>query len=110
MYGTSKQIDWANDIIVRVNRFRDKAIELSLDDDLSKILNKALKRIEYINQEQDAKAIINWYGYIGLETVSGKRKYKESYRKFLVDLLDTNDIIYIDEIVKIGESQGIWKN
>ena len=66
MYGTSKQIDWANDIIVRVNRFRDKAVKLSLDEDLNKILNKALKRIEYINQEQDAKAIINWYGYIGL--------------------------------------------
>lgn len=110
MYGTTKQINWANDIIVRVNRFRDKAIELSLDGDLSKILNKALNRIDYINQEQDAKAIINWYGYIGLESVSGGRKYKESYRKFLVDLLDVNDIIYIDEIMKIGESQGIWKN
>lgn len=112
MYGTTKQINWANDIIVRVNRFKGMAliVESHLDDELSRVLNKALKRAEYINKEQDAKAIINWYGYIGLETVAGRRKYRESIRKFLVDLLDVDDIAYVDEIVKIGESQGIWEN
>jgi hypothetical protein len=102
MYGSDKQINWANDIVSRANKYKDyaKALEANLDEDLVNVLNKVYKRVDFINKEEDAGALINWYGYLGLEAVAGRRKNKESFRKFLIDILDAEDIIYIDRIVE----------
>ena len=114
MYGTNKQIQWATDVVARVNSFSNRVstIREVIEDSeanneyknkLIDITDKIFKRVQYINNEADAGAIINWYGYIGLEKVAGKRKYNESLEKFLGDILDDNEAKYIGELMKIDK-------
>ena len=67
------------------------------------ITDKIFTRVQYINEEADAGALINWYGYIGLEKVAGKRKHNESLEKFIRDILDIEDIEYVAKLMEIDK-------
>ena len=100
LYGTDKQIKWANDILARSRKYKARLLLIDIKDKaLLELSNKALTRIKYIEEEQSASSIINWYAYAGIENHHGRRV--ETFRKFLIDILDIEDVSNINRLIEL---------
>lgn len=116
MIGTVKQVEWANNIKERATSFynRTNTLRQLLEDaemnekhrsKLIDITDEIFDKVNDLNDMTNAGDIINWYGYLGLEEdFSGKskrRKYRESYEKFLGDILGDNREEDVEKIMKL---------
>ena len=103
MYGTEKQIKWAHDIKDRLNSYKMVLNEMRLNTDnkdLLRLISKIENRIGYILGEQNASSVIHYYGYVGLVSKNGK--YQKNLEKFLLDMVDVDEILLVQELLKIA--------
>lgn len=118
LFGSKRQVEWAENIKDRANSFcnrvndirgviEDCEISMEYREKLIDITDIIFDRVEFINDEDDARALINWYGYLGLEVVKGnkRRRYRESLQKFFEDILsdEADKDLYIEELMKIDK-------
>ena len=104
LYGTEKQLKWANDIIHRIDRFDEKVaiLEEMIDDNkLLDVTKKVRRRAEEAKMEKDASLLINCYGYLGLENK------RESLKRYLLDMVDTEDVVLVYGIMLVAKRHGI---